>query len=40
MVAQTNRFLAFNDELEDFRTLTAIENRRADPERDQDGRLP
>ncbi|MEO7195407.1 MAG: RhuM family protein [Pseudonocardiaceae bacterium] len=28
------------DELEDLRTLTAIENRRADPERDEDGHLP
>ena len=27
------------DELEDLRTLTAIENRRADPERDDDGHL-
>jgi hypothetical protein len=28
------------DELEDLRTLTAIENRRANPERDEDGHLP
>ena len=28
------------DELEDLRTLTAIENRRADPDRDEDGHLP
>jgi len=28
------------DELEDLRTLTVIENRRANPERDEDGHLP
>lgn len=28
------------DELEDLRALTAIENQRADPERDEDGHLP
>src|SRR5262249_32557999 len=28
------------DELEDLRTLIAIENRRADPERDEDDHLP
>ncbi|MGH3906493.1 MAG: hypothetical protein ACRDTE_20280 [Pseudonocardiaceae bacterium] len=31
---------AESDELEDLRILTAIENRRADPERDEDGHLP
>jgi hypothetical protein len=28
------------DELEDLRTLAAIENRRAEPERDEDGHRP
>ncbi|MGQ0778943.1 MAG: hypothetical protein ACT4NY_31790 [Pseudonocardiales bacterium] len=31
---------AETEELEDLRNLTAIENRRADPERDEDGHLP